>query len=138
MTRDEILKLEANSETDALIAVSVMGWRRMSWEKAYGQVGRTTLTPYWHSQDGKHAANVEDDDDYDCPQDGWHPSSDIVAAWEVVEKLKKRPVICLNVWHDDSGWCCSLNFIGGRYDAVRADTAPLAICRAALLAVMEK
>lgn len=68
-----------------------------------------------------------------------HYSTDIADAWQVVEAMRERG------WHPEirwiSDWDCKakwwVNFGGHRlYDAT-ADTAPLAICRAALRAVAD-
>lgn len=71
-----------------------------------------------------------------CPVE--HYSSDIAAAWEVVEKLDGE-------WklqgHEGLGWEAGFDSSTGGMDAVivsveaMADTAPLAICVAALKAV---
>lgn len=115
MTRDEILKMEAGRELDALVAKDVMGWHKLDgnwkdniWEKADGHI-----------------------------KGDWHPSEDISAAWEVVTKIRSMG------WGVDISWFhefiyCALH----KPDSViikqaNAETAPLAICRAALLAVME-
>lgn len=55
-------------ELDALVAEKVMGWRH--WESSYA-VGPK---PHWITPDGD--SRVE-----------WSPSTDIAAAWEVVDKL---------------------------------------------------
>ena len=69
-------------------------------------------------------------------------STDIAAAWEVVEKLKMAivPLESPDGWasHDNQ----SFDIIHGYYerpvvDWASATTAPLAICRAALLAIIE-
>jgi hypothetical protein len=131
-----ILEHPANRCLDALVAIKVMGWQRMSWEKAYNQIGRIESTPYWHSQDGQYVVYVEYDDDYECPQDGWHPTVDISAAWEVVEKMKSEGWEFYFEWDDKPwalflkegiDWCCS-----------EADTPSLAISRASLLTKMEE
>ncbi len=59
-------------------------------------------------------------------------STDIAAAWEVVEKLnrsKRRVALCFT---RSLGWSVILP---GPDDSTHSDTAPLAICRAALKAV---
>jgi hypothetical protein len=141
MTREEILKLDANPETDALVAVMVMGWQRMSWEKAYKQIGRKTLTPYWHSSDGTWMALVDDNDDVECPQNGWHPTVDISASCEVMEKFASQGygvhVYRHGDWNDKDGkryWQAYMDF---SYPKADADTISLAICRAALLAILD-
>jgi hypothetical protein len=120
MTRDEILKMEAGPELDALIAEKVMEWTEWpisgDYVTLHGKTGHTI--------------------------DTFNPSSDISAAWEVVEKLQDTPTeyffeICKTpvIWRQSgkpTHWHVEL---GGQ--KAYADAAPLAICRAALLAVME-
>lgn len=62
-----------------------------------------------------------------------HYSTDIVAAWEVVEKLKSQSVV-LNYGEDTQGWECSFIVGGKRYTSVRSIITH-AICLAALSAV---
>ena len=78
-------------------------------------------------------------EEYGGPQEY---STDIAAAWQVVEKIKNTPYLypqlryshswVFGIWRNnpntnkDYGWLAE----------VYADTAPLAICRAALLAVI--
>ena len=138
MTRDGILAMETGPELNALIAVELMGWQRQE-ETPPGYVchegGRD-----WISPDGK---------DWWCnhcgQEDGFPDfSGSISAAWDVVEKLMEQ-----NMWwaseyyrHDDPpyDWAfCKPRGDNGafRYYDAKADALPLAICRAALLAVME-
>lgn len=71
-------------------------------------------------------------------------STDIAAAWEVVEFF--HPNFSVDLSYDDPQtveeikWCCELCANKEPYDdfEARADTAPLAICRAALLATMDE
>ena len=71
-----------------------------------------------------------------------HYSTDIVAAWEVVELLKRRYVLALRMAFPTSdhpdGWEV-LRFDGEVFHLLGiADTAPEAICKAALRAVEVK
>lgn len=59
-------------------------------------------------------------------------STSIEAAWEVVEILRNGFDICLI---PDSGWSAQF-YPGGIPKGANAQTAPLAICRAALKAVL--
>jgi len=123
MTRDEILKLEAGRELDALIAEKVMGLPVVELKDApcpyCGSEMRFCGARSWCS---------------DCREWRHSPykeySDDIAVAWEVVEKMEH----CMIYKHDDSYEC---EYAGQYLDSVEADTAPLAICRAALLAVTE-
>lgn len=109
MNKDEILNMPAGREMDALIREKI--FRRMPPRKD-GELTRSWL------------------DGYLC-QDTYY-STDISAAWEVVEKQNVFQVI-------KSGDAWMVRYHDGTYmDSVMAPTAPLAICRAALLAVMEE
>ena len=124
MTREEILNMRAGREMDALIAEKVMQhwvkrdvimWQEGIKRKEEYSEGFTTLAHY---------------------------STDIADAWTVVEKMKSKH---FRMYYksapfqkDDNeplGWTCSMS--GFEFMPEHADTAPLAICRAALLAVME-
>lgn len=109
-------------ELDALVAEKVMGLlvsRDSAWERAYEQEDdlvettqdrrlRRTLQPY---------------------------STDIAAAWEVVEKLElldRGWQLC----QSQRGWGIGHSSVGDEWDwVVRAKTAPHVICLAALKAV---
>ena len=65
-------------------------------------------------------------------------STDISAAWLVVEKfLPHFRIECFedSVNTDEEGWHCDIWTVKGHACAEGCDTAPLAICRAALKAV---
>lgn len=70
---------------------------------------------------------------------GWvapYYSTEIAAAWKVLEKVQE--IGSLQNF-GGFGWRCEIHTAspGGRDCAGEADTAPLAICRAALLSVMK-
>ncbi len=131
MTKDEILRMEAGREMDALVATKVMGWED------------DPEVPYWDARDVNgqviHVSRR------------WSPSTDIAAAWEVFEFLSKNSVevaVSCNgveratIGHDSDGWSCSVWWFkdiesSHAIEGIYADTAPLAICKAALLAVMD-
>ena len=128
MSEDEIRQMEAGRALDALVAEKIF----------HIEVELRPLT--------NHGG-------YLVPED-WYPagalchpakaiphySTDIAAAWEVVDKwaeIEKSPV-SVN-WGTMSGedpHASAVSFFGSGLVVV-APTAPLAICRAALLAVME-
>lgn len=119
MTEDEIRNLSAGIEMDALIAEKVMGWH--SYPKDY----------YWYDKDNKPMRLRWFDSE--SLADEFEPSTDIAAAWEVVEKLESDN-LCMTILNDGSRWSV---FIYNEHKVTmayaNADTAPLAICRAALL-----
>lgn len=154
--------MPAGAEMDALIADKVLGWHRNK-SGYYTTEARKDLVFGSHTKKGKGGYyretgiatgwRFEDDGDYYACSNQCRlfcPSEDIVAAWEVVEKLcghedadedpfrlRKRyssrasagehwSASFLDRWHDN-GVCLT--------EEAEATTAPLAICRAALLAV---
>jgi hypothetical protein len=138
LTDDEIRNLPAGPEMNALIATEVMGWHmitdeygRKHWEDAVG----FTAGMNWND-------DFEDDEDFHILH--WHPSESILWAWEVMEKLNKIGLhvdVHENVpyrGHDENLSECLLTYYWNEeeepmiFQAI-GDTAPLAICRAALL-----
>lgn len=121
--------MEAGREMDKLIAENVMGLH-ISTDEHGRQSWRDSDDRYQHAV-GRYDG-YEDDEDFHTIN--WHPSESILWAWEVVEKL--HLIIGESVGSDGSHWYCT-----NRWDEddatveVCADTAPLAICRAALMAV---
>ena len=124
MLTTDILSLPASRELDALVAEKVMGWtllpcpvhqpRECSFGgQAPGEREPAHIPPY---------------------------STSIAAAWEVVEHIKhdvsmyvnhtdaKKPTICVVIAEPKP-------YNGMMLPCGEADTAPLAICRAALKAV---
>lgn len=115
MKREEILAMEPGKELDTLIAERVMGWKK-------GGVGWDTNLTHWVAG-------------FLCIHEvsKWSPSTDISAAWEVFEKFD-TPFVKKNFdVNDEDYFLCK---IGG--DIVFGKTAPEAICKAALLAVLEE
>jgi hypothetical protein len=114
MNRDEILSLEAGRELDALVAQYV---------------------------------KCEDLRIYECPHRRWpiliycecptlpHYSTDIAAAWEVVEKMHEQHGVDVNGL-SSSGFACTIYGAAGHWRAYDEVSAPLAICRAALNAML--
>ena len=114
--------MDAGRDMDALVAEKVMGWNNI--EGGHGHP--TESGPFVDCGCLSHAYQKQE-----IP----HYSTDIAAAWEVVEKMM------------DEGEYTSLECYGGRYcfhihltadtDDIHievAETAPLAICSAALAA----
>ena len=115
----------AGRELDALVAERVMGWKRPTrefqpWDKT-GE-GMVLCTPH------------------ELPRF----SEDIAAAWQVVERLHSEGWM-LRLWLTDYGWHASFLHSSIREDddsrlvevsaGAQNDTAPLAICLVALMAV---
>ncbi len=136
MTHDEIMKLEAGRELDALVAEKVMGYTPVK------------VTEYPAYDDNR---NWVDIGDYVIYPEGVafctrvkDYSTDISAAWQVMEKIEsldnvqgvglrggeyywKQYSLRWNFWVNNNGMYPEVDVYG--------ETAPLAICRAALMAV---
>ena len=112
MTKEEILQLEAGRELDALVMESVFGIKRNDGTEQY-VIG------------------------HNLP----HFSTDISAAWEVVEKMIELKMF-INIGHGGILWRINVSsrkmYERLEYTGITAMTAPLAICRAALLVVGEE
>lgn len=135
------LELQAGRELDALIAEKVMRWvaiRRETNPKT-GGLWLTGLPPHA----AEHADVFKDRGmrGYDIPKF----TTDIAAAWQVVEKLASRGIrLVLEDWRNDpriaepyqDSWAALFNLPDGHDtgQVVGAD-ACLAICRAALRTV---
>lgn len=113
MTRDEILTMEAGRELDALM-----------WMALHGQEPNILVCRHVDSDYQPHAGYPSG---HISPP---HYSTDIAAAWEVIEKFPGA-----SMRHTGKFWFCDL--WQDDYEYSQAETAPLAICRAALLVVME-
>jgi hypothetical protein len=109
----------SNRAKDAEVAERVMGWRRIEWEGGTTPMGRSS----------KNVLSL-------VLEEVPHYSTDIAAAWQVVEHLFTRGLrLSLNAFGGDPWWA---EFADEGYEhgaQAPADTAPLAICRAALAAV---
>lgn len=106
-----------NEEINRAIAEKVMGWILVS----------TRVCDHWEDEKGVHRGLYSD----------WYPTERIDHAWQVVEKLKtKYKVMVGTMWEKEEDWWCELD--DGQKIYANADTAPLAICLAALEAVKEE
>ena len=139
----DVDNLEAGRELDELV-VEVMGWRISSW------VDETDGGYNLFDVNGNYKAKWDAPERFKHeldPRHRWSPSIDIKAAWQVVEWLVDKGY-CPGLLYDDNGhWALALE---GMQDVpigpdpqdiatsffvdsiMWADTAPLAICKAAL------
>ena len=139
-------RYEAGRELDAEVAEKVMGWHWYAPEFVYqGYVGYADLlAPKSNQVRGRiiMAANDPRLEGMEMGNFAPHYSTDIAAAWLVVEKMAEIAFLrlevdgCPSAGFDRSAWC-SFGGIGQRGIMVeaRADTVPLAICLAALAAL---
>ena len=121
LTRKQVRVMAAGPEFDALVATEVMGW--LKWSPEVG------CREGWYEENGEaHFVNK------------WRPSINIAPAWEVWEKLTGHRDWWQTAIHRcDGHWRASGYKHGSSVRDLAADapTAPLAICRAALLTTLE-
>lgn len=110
----QVLTRDAGRALDALVAEKVMG-EPVTW-----------LPTALSHRDPHQSGEV-------FGAKGWHRvpsySTDIADAWLVVEKMRERGFV-ISATPNQQSWCATFGA-----DSVWGETAPLAICRAALAAV---
>lgn len=124
--------MEAGRELDALVAEKIMGWKWYTIDTfapdAFLRHPEHVSSPDWY----------QTTDEYRHPQwvqSVWHYSTDISSAWLLAEKLR------IAVMPDENnGWIAARWSPDETYYDIaacesHANTAPLAICLAALKAV---
>lgn len=117
--------MKPGRELDALVAEKVMGWAKTNlkdWDQAFkDEFGFLWAEPGHGYFKGFHTLP--------------HYSTDIKAAWEVVEKMGTRFIHLSPAL--EGGWSCAIQYNEARFPFVNliGKTAPEAICRAALKAV---
>ena len=119
-------EMQAGLELDAMIAVEVMKWYETFPKGACPHIKHWyATTPCPH--------NAHDDAWRGCLPPF---STDIAAAWKVLEKLKSVG-LQIDVGTHYSGWACGIDNSTTRLWS-SAPTAPIAICCAALAAARAK
>ncbi len=118
MTRDEILTMPAGRTMDRRIVEYVMEWQKLSCG--------------WIDAKNKSIVRPE----------FWQPSENIEYAFEVIEHLREKLGTCkfyiiIDPKKGDNIRAVFDPILDDEYFEASADTAPLAICRSALLAVMK-
>ena len=140
--------MEAGRELDALVAEKVMGWRKeymFPAERVRGEDLPDRGALVWRESGQKsYKWLVEDRDCWipeECPEDGFHPSTDIAAAWLVVERLAQEWDVEIYRFQsmaiNSAYWVCKFGELVD-YEPTyfaQALSAPHAICLAALKAV---
>lgn len=113
--------MKAGRELDALIAEKVMGYDVKTWNEVYEVAKRKEDIP---------VIVLEEKQCRSIPR----YSTNISDAWQVVEELSAYYGV--EVYQDKVVPCeCNVYHLGSRKSRAIADTAPLAICLAALKAV---
>jgi Phage ABA sandwich domain len=110
-------------EIDRLVAEKVMGW-----EPFYDDGDLISFVTEFGT------LFFSDDDESE-----WNPTIDIADAWQVVEKLKNTGDVLIAKDFDDNQWEVEITIWQNesihKHFVVKAETAPLAICLAALKSV---
>jgi len=150
LTRDAILALPAGPELDALVAERVLGIPPERWLSVCREQGHRTDDYEYDPSDGDESGwcymcGVSVCEAQKCPP---RYSTDIAAAWVVVEHLRERWSLWVGPQSIGELWACEytrsdqrqLFAFPGESDGpfVTAETAPLALCRAALLTPQEE
>ena len=121
MTRDEILAMKPGRELDALVMRTVFKAEKKDiGDECYWVLevnGEEVCWPRWFS-----------------------PSTDIAAAWEVAEQLQKQGyVVCIELLpYEETSVGVYEADPANQIAYAKAQTPAEAICKAALLAVMEE
>jgi hypothetical protein len=114
LDHNQIFALEPGYGLDYAVARNVMGWNS-SGGSIINDGGLYVAKPNAENQ---------------FQQMSFRPSTNILDAWEVVEKMNKTQTV--SVYSDNNGkWACEIGYIV--WDDF--DTAPEAICKAALAAI---
>jgi hypothetical protein len=137
---------EVSRALDALVAVKVIGWTWLRHVRHFQPpIGREWWRSLFQPSHGVKPYTSSSGDVENVPAHGDEPiescnapnySTDIAAAWTVIEKMRAvnpfQPA-----WFEISqlptGW--RANFVGDPHYYAYAETAPLAICLAALRAM---
>ncbi len=127
--------MKAGHEMDVLIAEKVMGWHKFI-DHSYSE-----NNVMWYAVENGYASYQDAVDTFgSCV--GWSPSTELDDAWRVAEKVLAMDIgIDVSRMPNSKLWHAALyRMDDGEYmakadDMVEAETAPLAICLAALRAV---
>lgn len=121
----------SQSETHRLIAEIVLGWRLHTHRLTAGRFvcnNKPTLD-YWQDENGDDVLVADD----------WFPTTNIADAWRIVERLQseywldlKSPFEAGDQWQAGFTECGATGWNGEPDFRGTGETAPLAICRAAL------
>lgn len=118
---------QAGRDTDDAVAVHVMGWFYQC-----NQWGRMA----WFETDDTDPAPAFSEVGF-CEGNPFCPSTQIEHAWRVLEQFTWPQFYTRFIRTDKGHWRCDIELNGGDGPnrSAWAETAPLAICRAALAAV---
>lgn len=120
--------MPAGPEMDRLVAEKVMGWAIKRHYQPEGMI--------FHAREDD---AIFVDGKMKWWANAWSPSTNIAHAWGVVEKMRQLSWKAFQLSSHDEGQRWGAIFMSGGMEARKvADTAPLAICRASLIAMESK
>ena len=130
MTKEEVFAMEAGRDLDVLVAEEILGIE-VEWD--YSPLDPNHVLPRLPFHKGESRVAI-DSSAHGVENTIYKYSTDISAAWQVVEKMLPPSQIhrCL----DDTYWVV-FGFNTMIKPHIEAKTAPEAICKAALLAKLE-
>lgn len=141
LINEQIDTMPAGAEVNALVAERVMGWQGVHIQHdllgyVTGVYGYPPCPPVRVPSDEPYKTKISTISPYSAAVPSY--STAIAAAWLVVEKLRdsdQLESIALGNWEDSrwTKWVVTLRCFADDQDG-RGETAPLAICRAALKA----
>ena len=139
--------MPAGREMDALVAEQVMGWKIVQgseWNPSREAMDQIPYEPHlvcWMDGTLNLYRPLDNPVHGWSMQEDWYPSSDIAAAWMVVEKISllHNWDLCPIEWKSNYSihTVCFVIYDSTTSYTGKGSTAPLAICRAALKAVMK-
>jgi len=125
MTRDDVMRL-IGRELDAAVAAMVFGLRVVECDPVDGRYGPyTAREEHWTRVNGETYPLLDLLPEY---------STDIAAAWEVVQHLA-TPDEALTITYAKGTWVVA---VGSVEVSATSESAPESICRAALLAALKR
>lgn len=162
MTAEEILSIPAGRDLDSLVAERIMGLSGLGYygppmdepffHERYirfdtAEEANASYAVYWDKHHAQNPKGYVERDDWDSDlcwwEKGWGPrhcdeySSDIRDVWQVVDHMAGQGIhLVLEDWRRTHKLWAALFDLPDGHDTgqVIAETAPLAICRAALMA----
>lgn len=140
MTRDEILQVGAGYELDRFIANKVMGWQETSDAIYETRLDKSFVVAVddFDVCDGKRRVFLQSKWRGEAWR--WEPSINIADAWDIINKMIEDGTF-INLGHGGLVWRVNIStrhlYERLEFMSVTAETAPLSICRAALIATLE-
>ena len=137
-------EMKAGRELDALVAEKVMGWIPSWgnwWMAGYGEMNCSLDKATEWSFEAEKGVEYRGKKYQSIPLHRWCPSTDISAAWEIVEKMREVGYFIRLADQDEfiRARFYNPNFLPDEKSLwIVAETVPEAICKAALLAMEDK